>query len=150
VKERRERDGEHVLTVEDYYDGPESGYALHNGIPHHFRRDPDVVDDDTDFWLLSPVSEEVASLARESQAIWLRWRDAYLRGEADGNLDSSLPRALPNEKERYCEIEALLKAALEDAASSQFWIQGTFITNPDAPRGWVNWVANLKVVWGHR
>ncbi|HYW13483.1 MAG TPA: hypothetical protein VE871_16095 [Longimicrobium sp.] len=107
---------ERVYTVNDYYDGPRSGFADCGGVPHAYRslwrHDLDDWDPD-DRFLLAPVTPEVLAIALEDWAIWLRWEDAYYAGRT---TDATHP-ALPADQPRHAEIRPVIDQALEvDAA----------------------------------
>jgi len=52
---------EHVLRVDDFYDGIREGIALFRGVPHHFRTvglGPGGCDPDEDRFELRPVGDD--------------------------------------------------------------------------------------------
>jgi hypothetical protein len=70
-----------IHSCEDWYDGPRSGIADYQGVPHLFTsewRDIDSREGDT--FLLSPVDAETFRLALENGAIWRRWETAFHQG----------------------------------------------------------------------
>lgn len=104
---------EDVYTVDDWYDGPRSGFAEYRGAPHHYRSlylDHDSWDADEDRFELVPVSSAVLAAALEASAIFARW-DA-VRKAAGTNTVADPPEsefgALPEDRPRYAILRATL------------------------------------------
>lgn len=104
---------EDVFTIDDWYDGPRSGFALYDGAPHHYRSlylDFDDWDADEDRFELVPVSASVLDAALEASAIFDRW-DA-VRQASGANKGSDPPAsefgALPEERPRYAALRAVI------------------------------------------
>jgi hypothetical protein len=99
-----------VYTCPEWYDGPRCGIADYQGEPHLFLSEwADGKDMDAVTFLLSPVTPDVFRLAIEDWAIWRRWETAYCKGQADQNTHP----ALPHERARHEELQALLNGRLE-------------------------------------
>lgn len=105
-----ERPFERVYTVHDYWDGPRSGFADFQGVPHAyvsiFRDDLDDYDPEYRLW---PVATDVLALALEDWEIWERWQDAFHAGETT----ISTHPALPADTARHREIRPVIDKALE-------------------------------------
>lgn len=102
-----ETDGfEPIHTVDAVHDGwPLQGIAGYGGRPHAFERGFDEERDDyAPDYELWPIDEETFRWAVEQSDIFDRWRDAF---DARRTGDETFP-ALPKERARYEELEALL------------------------------------------
>lgn len=98
-------DYEMVHTITDWYDGARNGVADLNGEPHYFENHWNEGDSFwSDIYLLKPLDGETFALAMESWNIYLRWEVARQGGKAS---DETCP-ALPEERERYDEIQKIL------------------------------------------
>ena len=74
---------ERVLTMTDYHDGPRGGIAYFRGTPHLYEsKCVDIDSEAEDEFVLTPLSPEVVDAALEDWAIWLRWEEAFHRGDA--------------------------------------------------------------------
>jgi hypothetical protein len=72
---------ERVLEIWDIYDGPRTGIAEFNGIPHYFECIFDEsAGDYSNFFRLSPVSEEFLQYAARKWAIFRSWEARFHRG----------------------------------------------------------------------
>jgi hypothetical protein len=102
-------DYEAVHTITDWYDGARNGVADLRGEPHYFENH---WNEGESFWseiyLLKPLDAETFALAMESWNIYLRWETARQEGRAS---DETCP-TLPEERERYDEIEKILAERL--------------------------------------
>lgn len=134
---------ERVYTVSDYYDGPRKGVANFEGQPHLY----DCIFDEakgnySDSFLLMPIDTESFRLAVEDWAIWQRWELAYHTGKAD----LSTHPALPNERRRHDELQAILQNALVIDPKKSITRVGHFkpIGNEPLPRGVMR---QLQVEW---
>jgi hypothetical protein len=104
---------ERVYTVVGYYDGPRRGVADFNGAAHLYESEwSDIADDYTDFFNLSPVDPETFQLVQEHWQIWLRWE----RARHEGTVAQDTHPALPEDRARHEELEALLRPQLVTAA----------------------------------
>lgn len=125
---------EQVFTVTDYYDGPRQGVANFNGQPHFY----DCIFSETEdgyssLYRLTPISQDILNLVRESWAIWQRWELAFQTGKT--TLKSH--PALPQDKARYEEIRAVLDPVLKTASETSIIRDGAFevVGNPILPKG---------------
>ena len=139
---------ERVHTVMDFYDGPRSGFADFDGVPHAYRS---IWREDLDDWdpedrfELSPVSNETLSLALEDWAIWRRWEEAFYAGETP----HATHPALPDDRARHAELAPLIERALEIDQARRRVAVGVFRTR-DGARGGVGIPtsrATLEVQW---
>ena len=125
---------ESVYTVVDYYDGPRKGIADYRGKPHLYECIFDESKDDyTDSFRLAPVDPQIYQLAMEDWGIWQRWE----LGFHTGKVSMSTHPALPNERERHTELQAILqKALVVDPAKAVICI-GHFevLGSPVLPKG---------------
>src|SRR5579864_5985121 len=95
---KSEQGFENVQVVHDYWDGPRTGIAEHGGRPHWFENIFDEQQDDySDLFWLTPLSDNAVRLAQQQAAIFLRWRQAFDKGE----VDLSTHPALPDDREAY-------------------------------------------------
>jgi hypothetical protein len=97
---------ERVHTVLDYYDGPRKGVADFEGQPLLY----DCISDEakgnySNAFLLMPIDTESFRSALEDWEIWQRWELAYHTGKAD----LSTHPALPKERKRHDELQAVLQ-----------------------------------------
>ena len=134
---------EMVFTVTEYYDGPRQGVANLNGCPHFY----DCVFSEekqnySDLFQLTPISRQIFDLAIEDWAIWERWESAYHQGKAD----SKTHPALPEDRARHDEIEAILNDKLKTNSENCVIRVGTFAAEarPELPKGVLR---PLQVKW---
>jgi hypothetical protein len=131
-----DRPWERVYTVNDYYDGPRGGTADFGGVPHVYRNlcydteygDP-AWDPDDDRFELSPVAPEVLAMDVEAYTLWGRWQAAYFAGRAPDAPDEG-PRVLPEDAERYAELERLLAGRLVVDPARRVVARGEFRRDP--------------------
>ena len=98
-------DFETVHTMTDYYDGPRGGVADFCGAPHVYESEfSDTLNNYTDSFRLSPISDDLFQLALEDWAIWLRWDSAFKHGETPHDTHPDLPV----ERDHHCELARLL------------------------------------------
>lgn len=98
-----------VYTVPHWYDGPRRGIADYQGQPHLFESEwQDVENMDAHTFLLMPIDRDTLLLALEDWAIWRRWEMACHQGKATVETHP----ALPQDRSRHEELEALLKGRL--------------------------------------
>jgi hypothetical protein len=101
---------EKVHAVHDFYDQPRAGVAAFEGRPHSFKCEfSEVLDDYTDRFFLMAVNTELMALVLEDWAIWLRWCEAFHRGDV---LLKSHP-ALPEDRPRHDVIKPIVRAGLD-------------------------------------
>ena len=91
----------------DYYDGPRQGIANFHGLPHFY--DCIFVDDYTNLYQLTPVSEETFHLAMEDWVIWERWNRAFRAGE----VAEEFHPALPADHDRHMHLQSLLRERIK-------------------------------------
>ena len=103
---------EHVFVESEWYDGPRSGVANINGLPHRFVSQWDEQDDEClGSFLVWPVRAEELSLEQEQWRIFVEWNIKYEAGAAS---TESHP-ATPGTSKRWGEIEELLGAVRASA-----------------------------------
>lgn len=121
-------DFETVHTVFDYYDGPRSGITDFRGKPHVYESIfDDTLDDYSDTFRLSPISDAVLRLALEDWAIWLRWETAFHRGETPRETHP----ALSSDRARHDELRQLLHGQLAIDPSNCFCATAEFRVRHD-------------------
>jgi hypothetical protein len=97
---------ERVYVELDWYDGPRSGLADVNGVPHYFQ----AVHDDSrpgapdDVYHVWPASDDALALEREQWAIFVAWNSRYEAGTAATDTHPGLGGI----DARYDELTALL------------------------------------------
>lgn len=104
-------DFESVHTVDEYYDGPRSGIADYQRLPHFYRSvylDGDTWDPDEDRFELSPLPPHIRDLATEAFRLWHRWQVAADAGAAP-DLEPDDARVLPEHRARYAELQQLVE-----------------------------------------
>lgn len=118
------------FTIDDWYDGPRSGFAQYNGAPHHYRSlylDYDDWDADEDRFELVRVSAAVLDAAVEASTIFDRW-DAVR--QAAGNRVPDPPAsefgALPEERQRYAALRAVIAPYEVAGHPGGFIVRGKF------------------------
>jgi hypothetical protein len=127
-------DFELVYTVTEYYDGPRQGVANFKGQPHFYDCGfSEEQDDYSDLYRLTPIPRQVLELAIEDWAIWKRWEMAFYTGKV--TMDSH--PALPEERARHEEIDAILGKALKTDPDNCVIQAGSFevIGTPVLPKG---------------
>lgn len=123
---------ERVYTMNDYWDGPLTGIADFRGQPHVYDRPFDEPSDDYVGWFqLRPVDEETLRIALEKWEIWLRWEDAYRAGQ----VDISTHPALPAERDRHSELNAMYEARVAALPPARLRAHGDFRAMPGHPDG---------------
>jgi hypothetical protein len=134
---------ERVYTMTDYYDGPRGGIANYNGQPHIYEYIfSDEGDSYTDIFRLSPVPQDLFTLALEDWQIWLRWEAAFQNGQT--SIDTH--PALPKDRHRHDELEAILKDRLVIDTSNCLTAHGEFRVR-DAPERSCRGFRALEVKW---
>lgn len=131
-----------VFTVTEYYDGPVKGIANFNGKPHFYECIYDPAKSEySELFRLTPLDDRVLRLAMEDWEIWRRWEHAFHTGKTSMQTHP----ALPQDKSRHQELEALLGTALRTGANAITRI-GKFVAPSEAeyPRGVIR---PLKVRW---
>jgi len=106
---------ERVYTVNDFWDGPRLGVADVFGRPHIYASPfNEAKDDFDDFYVVSPIGPELLALVLEDWDIWIRWSDAFHRGEASQETHP----ALPENRARHEELKALIGTRLRTNPSA--------------------------------
>lgn len=126
-----ESEFEAVLTVEEWYDGPRTGAANYRGRPHFYRSlylDTPEWDPDEDRFELTPVSPEALAWSLEDYRLWERWNEARAAGQLpdDGDDDPDDLRVLPGDRDRHCELRALVEGYLARERPRAFVVRGEF------------------------
>ena len=101
-------DYENVYTITDWYDGERAGVADFDGRPHYYECLFDESIGYTSTYLLHPIDPETFRLALEDWEIWERWDAA----RKEGKVGLETHPALPEDRARHNEIEAILKGRL--------------------------------------
>jgi hypothetical protein len=74
---------EKVYVENDWYDGPRSGVADINGIPHRFRSNFDEqLDEYLGTFVVWPIDDQALALEIERWQIFVAWNTRYEAGEA--------------------------------------------------------------------
>ena len=132
---------ETVYVVEDWYDGPRTGYADYQQRPHFFRSlylDGETGDGyipNEDRFELTPVPEQVVKWALASHQLWLRWSEAYRTGtfgQEPGGV-----RILPEDRACNQELRDMIEEHSAKQSVPSFIIRGEFHANFDG--GSVRW-----------
>jgi hypothetical protein len=114
---------DHVHTVDDYHDGPIRGVADLNGKPHAYECDFDEAKDDwTTTFSLTPIDEETFAMVKAKNVLWLRWREAFDRGET--KIDTH--PALPDDRPEYERLSRAIAAKLSSAVARTLKMNGEF------------------------
>jgi hypothetical protein len=100
---------ERVYTVNDFWDGPRLGVADVFGCPHIYESPFDRLKDDFQgFFVVSTIDTELFGLVLEDWEIWVRWSDAFERGETSRETHP----ALPQDRARHDELNKLIGTRL--------------------------------------
>ena len=125
-----------VHTMTDYWDGPRGGVAQFQGRPHVYKSLFDYATDDwSDVFLLQPIDEETLELALEDWAIWKRWDAAY----ATGLTTTKTHPALPADRARHDELQAILAERLRVDSTTAVRAKGDFKVRDAQGILWVRW-----------
>ena len=122
---------ENVYAVEDWYDGPRSGFADYQQKPHFYRslhldgNNYSHYNYDEDRFELTSVSAQVLEWAVESDKLWQSWNEAYRTGTLPEGTDSD-ERILPEDRARYQELGALIEQHIKTQSETPFIVRGTF------------------------
>lgn len=101
---------EQVFTVTEFYDGPRQGIANFRGQPHFYDCLFDEAKGDySNRFRLTPIPVRIFEVAMEDWAIWERWQSAYHAGKTTLEFHP----ALPEDRARHNEIQAVLDSALK-------------------------------------
>jgi len=114
---------ERVYAIHGFHDRPRSGVADHGGQPHFFECEfSEALDDYTEKYLLSPIDAELLALVVEHWAIWIRWREAFHRGE----VTIGKHPALDEDKERNEELTRAISDRLKIVPENAQAMKATF------------------------
>jgi hypothetical protein len=103
------RPWETVYTVHDYFDGPRNGIADYGGIAHAYKCAWDAdLDDWSEGFLLSPISDEQLATVKEEWSDWRRYQAKQRAGELRSCDEHP---ALAEDRRRHDQ----LRQAVEDA-----------------------------------
>lgn len=98
---------EKIHTIGNYWDGPLTGVADLDGVPHLFEKQFSEEEDEyIDRYLVMAIDQELLSLIMDAWSVWLRWRTAFDQGKTT----LSTHPVLPEDRERY----RALKQAIGD------------------------------------
>ena len=126
-----------VYTVNDFWDRPRFGVADVSGQPHIYESPfNEARDDYEDFYVLSPIEPTLLALVLEDWDIWLRWSDAFDRGEATQETHP----ALPKDRKRHDELQVAIGKRFKTDPLHLRQLNGEF---RNGHRGW----RGLKVRW---
>ncbi len=140
---------ETVYAVEDFYDGPESGYANFRGHPHRFE----VIEERTSRtrtirrFRLYLVGEELLRSVLEQQRLWSRWNASHRKGEVSGELPYS-ERVLPEDLEAYRALDASTRNYLAQLPKTVIYAEGRFFPGRRTTE-YRAFGENLRVIWAH-
>jgi len=102
---------ERVYTINEWWDGPRLGVADISGQPHIYASPFNTLKGDfEDYFLVSPIDEELLRLVLEDWEIWIRWSDAFYRKEIS---NTETHPALPEDQERHRELLRLIGTRLQ-------------------------------------
>ena len=122
---------EEVYTIDDWYDGPRTGFAQYRGMPHHYRSlylDFDEWESDEDRFELIPVTADVLASALEASEIFDRWSEARKRGEVAWSSGDPLSEfgALAEDRDRYATARSVIVPYAEPGHRAAFTVRGRF------------------------
>ncbi len=131
---------ETVYVIEDWYDGPRSGFADYRQQPHFYRSlhlDEDNYNQynyNEDRFELAPVSAQVVEWAVEDNHLWQSWDTAYRAGILPEDVNDD-ERILPEDRVRHKELRDLIEYHIKAQVGAPFVVRGKF--EPDFNR--VRW-----------
>lgn len=106
---------EKVYVENEWYDGPRSGVAEINGVPHRFKSLFDEeADEYLDTFLVWPIENELLELEIEQWNLFVQWNSLY----ESGKLDVDSHPGYGGLNQRYDEIESYLKVSRETIPAS--------------------------------
>jgi len=106
---------ETVYTISDWYDGARAGVADYQGQPHYYKCQWDESAGNwAEHYGLMPLDADTFHLALEDWAIWQRWQAAL----EEGKTTQETHPALPEDRPRHDELQALLAQRLQIPAAS--------------------------------
>ncbi|VUD69427.1 hypothetical protein TDB9533_04796 [Thalassocella blandensis] len=116
---------ERVYVESDWYDGPRSGIADFNGIPHRFISNFDDATGYIETFNLFPILSEELELEIEQWIIFVEWNKKYEAGQTDTKTHPGRGGL----SQRWDEIEDELKLQRETIPEDSFLAKATFPHN---------------------
>lgn len=119
-----------VYVVEEWYDGPRSGYADYKQKPYFYRSIFLDIENDDDYnpnedrFEMTPVSEQVVEWAVAKHGLWLRWNAVYRTGALSQEVDDV--RILPEDRVHYQELCVLVEQCMITQREISFIVRGKF------------------------
>ncbi|MFA5121535.1 hypothetical protein [Zavarzinia sp.] len=99
-----------VVTADVFWDIPRGGIAFYGDRLVAYRNLWDeAADDYADCYALAPVDPALLPLIEERWAIWIRWSDARVRGDAPPETHP----ALPDDRQRYDTLCGIIGPQIE-------------------------------------
>jgi len=129
----REEQGETGYVIDDWYDGPRTGFANYLGTPHFYRslhldlEDYKNYASEEDRFELTPVLHQAVEWAAEDHQLWQKWAEARRAGTlaTDGNNI----RILSEDRVRHQELQSLIEQHLSQKKDQSFIAHGYFALN---------------------
>ena len=95
--------------MNDYWDGPRLGVADVLAVPHIYASPLNTVKNDfEEFYLVSPIDPALLDLVLEDWDIWMRWAEAFGKGETSKETHPALPADRP----RHEQLKSLIGTCL--------------------------------------
>ena len=122
---------ETVYVVDEWYDGPRTGFANFQQKPHFYRslfldiENDDDYDPDEDRFELTPVPEQVVDWAVASHQLWRKWDEAYRAGTLLPDVNDGM-RVLPEDRALYTELRERVEMYMSAQSSPSFIVRGKF------------------------
>lgn len=120
-----------VFVVDEWYDGPRTGFANFQQKPHFYRSLFLDIENDEDYnseedrFELTPVPEQVVEWAIASHQLWLKWNEAYRAETLPQDLNDGV-RVLPEDWALYAELRERVERHLNTKSLSSFVVRGRF------------------------
>ena len=129
---------EKVHTVGNYHDGPVSGVADVDGVPHLYEKVFSEEEDEyIDRYAVRPIDQELYSLLIESWSIFIRWRTAFDQGQV--GLETY--PALPENRDRHHLLEKAIANRVNMDTSQSRQVGGRFRRTGPGMFAWeVQWL----------
>ncbi len=135
---------EPVLMIWDIYDGPRTGIALHNGLPHFFRcLFSEETDDYSEFFELCPITTGFLEKAQRQWQIYREWESLFHNGKA--SLETHPGHR--NVDAEYDELEDWLSAAVGKLQPIDGFYKADFRALPGQDRLASGILRELEVTW---
>ena len=118
-----------VYVVEDWYDGPRSGFADYQQNPHFFRSLHLDIENNVDYnsdedrFKLTPVSKQVVEWAVEDHQLWLKWDEARRAGTLRQERHDEV-RILPEDRARHQELCDMIDQHQASQSAPSFIVRG--------------------------